>query len=208
MGFFKSVFGPSREEIWTELCRQIGGEVVAGGLWHGDKLKAQVQDWTVTLDEYTVMVMASKVPVVIQNTRMRAPFPNPSGFRFSIYRASVFSALGSLLGMQDIQVGHREFDEKFVIKGNNESEVKTLCNSERLRALVTAQPAFRLTIHDDDGWFGEKYPPEVDVLTFDVAEQIRDVGRLRGLYDVFAETLNLLSEMGISGKETRSAAGD
>jgi hypothetical protein len=208
VGFFKSAFRPSRDEVWTLLRKQFGGEVVPGGFWHGDKLQVQVGDWTVSLDEYTTMVMAGRVPIMIHHTRMRAPFPNPSGFRFSIYRASVFSGLGALLGMQDIQVGHPEFDEDFVIKGNNESAVKTLCNSERLRALVTAQPKFGLTIHDDDGWFGAKYPPGVDVLSFDVAEQIRDVDRLKGLYDVFAETLNLLSEMGRAGSGTRGAAGD
>ena len=65
------------------------------------------------------MIMAGKVPIPIHHTRMRAPFPNPSGFRFSIHRASIFSTVGALLGMQDIQVGHAEFDEDFVIKGYN-----------------------------------------------------------------------------------------
>ena len=36
---------------------------------------------------------------------------------------------------------------------------------------------------------------------FDVAEQIRDVERLKGLYDVFAETLHQLSKLGIAGQE-------
>lgn len=202
MGIFKSVFGPSREEIWKSLSERIGGEALPGGIWGGDKLQVQAGDWTVTLDDYTAMVMVGKVFVPIHHTRLRAPFPNPSGFRFSIHRASIFSYLGTLLGMQDIQVGHPEFDEAFVIQGNNEPAVQSLCNSDRLRALVTAQPKFQLSIHDDEGWFGTTYPPEVDVLVFNVAERIRDVDRLKGLYDVFAETLNLLSEMGIAGKGT------
>jgi hypothetical protein len=133
---------------------------------------------------------------------MRAPFPNPSGFRFSIHRASIFSDLGKFLGMQDIQVGHPEFDEDFVIKGNNEPAVRSLYSNARLRDLVTAQPKIRLVIEDDDGWFGTKYPPGVDVLVFDIADKIREVERLKGLYDVFAETLDQLSEMGIAGRGT------
>jgi hypothetical protein len=104
--------------------------------------------------------------------------------------------------MQDIQVGHAEFDAEFVIKGNNEKLVQSLCSSDRLRALVTVQPKFQLSIHDDEGWFGKKYPPEVDVLVFDVAGHIRDVERLKGLYDVFAETLQQLSKLGIASQET------
>jgi hypothetical protein len=202
MGYFKSFFGPSRDEVWSALRAQIGGEVIPGTFWRGERLQARVGDWTVTLDEYTVMVMIGRVPTQIPHTRMRAPFPNPSGFRFSIHRASLFSYLGTLLGMQDIQVGYPEFDEAFVIKSNNEAAVKTLCGSERLRALVTAQPKFQLSVHDDEGWFGTKYPPMVDVLVFNVADRIREVERLKGLYDVFAETLDQLSEMGLAGSGT------
>jgi hypothetical protein len=74
--------------------------------------------------------------------------------------------------------------------------VKKLFANDRLRALVMAQPKFQLAIHDDEGWFGTKYPPNVDVLVFDIVETIRDVQRLKGLYDVFAETLEEISEKG------------
>lgn len=203
MGFFKSLFSSKREEIWASLSARIGGELVPGKSWFGgERLQAQAGEWTVTLDEYTTMVMAGKVPIHIPHTRMRAPFPNPSGFRFSIYRASAFSSLASLLGMQDIQVGFPEFDDDFVVKGNNEPLVIELCGSERLRALMAGQPKFQLSIRDDEGWFGTRYPPSVDVLVFDVAETIRDVDRLKGLYDVFAETLDRLSRMGLAGPGT------
>jgi hypothetical protein len=201
MALFKSFFGPSRDEIWAGLREQIGGKVIPGDFWHGQKLQVQSGEWTFTLDEYTTMMMVGKAMIPINHTRMRAPFPNPSGFRFSIHRASIFSTLGALLGMQDIPVGHAEFDEDFVIKGNDESIVRVLCDSERFRELVTAQPNLQLAIHDDDGWFGKKYPPTVDVLVFDVAAQIREVHRLKGIYDVFAETLGRLSEIGVTGKE-------
>lgn len=204
MGLFRSLFGPSQEEIWTSLRGQIAAEHVDGGLWRGDRLRMQAGDWTVTLDEYTQMVPAGKVHVHVPHTRMRAPFPNPTGFRFSIHRASVFSALGTLLGMQDIDVGYPEFDKEFVIKSNDESTVRSLFDSEQLRALIAAQPKFQLCIQNDEGWFGTKYPPDVDVLIFDVAAKIRDVDRLRGIYDVFAETLGKLSRMGVAGPGTGS----
>jgi hypothetical protein len=46
----------------------------------------------------------------------------------------------------------------------------------------------------------------VDVLAFDTAEGIRDVARLKGLYDVFAEVLGRLSEIGVAGKGTGGVA--
>jgi hypothetical protein len=199
---FRSLFGPSQGEIWASLRAQIDAELVDGGFWRGARLRLQAGDWTVTLDEYTQLVPAGKVHVHVPHTRMRAPFPNPTGFRFSLHRASVFSYLGKLMGMQDIEVGHPEFDEDFVIRSNDESTVRALCDSVRLRELVTAQPKFQLCVQDDEGWFGTTYPPDVDVLVFDVAAKIRDVDRLKGLYGVFAETLNKLSGMGVAGGGT------
>ena len=180
MSYFKSIFGPSRDEIWSALRSQIGAEIVPGGFLRGDRLQAHAGEWTVTLEEYTTMFMSGKVPIIVHHTRMRAPFSNPGGFRFSIHRASMFSYVGTLLGMQDIQVEHPEFDAEFVIKGNNEKLVQSLCSSDRLRALVSAQPKFQLSVHDDEGWFGKKYPPEIDVLVFDVAEQIETLNASRG----------------------------
>jgi hypothetical protein len=202
VGFFKTLFGPSRNEIWTALQAQIGGQLQPATCWHGNTLRVQSGEWKLTLDEYTTLMHVGKTTVPIGHTRMRAPFPNPGGFRFSIHRASIFSTLGSFLGMQDIQVGHPEFDSDFVIKGNNEATVRALCSSVRLRALVSAQPSIRLSIQDDDGWFGTQYPEAIDVLVFDVAEHIRDVERLKGIYNVFAEALSRLSEMGIAGRGT------
>ncbi len=142
MEFFKSLFGPSRDEVWTALCAQIGGEVIPGSLWKGERLQARVREWTVTLDEYQVPVMAGKVHTSVTHTRMRAPFPNPTGFRFSIGRSTVFSYLGTLLGMQDIQVGHPEFDATFVIKETTSSQCSGCAAANGCARLSWPSPGF------------------------------------------------------------------
>src|SRR4051794_24396727 len=106
-------FGPSREDVWRELCREIGADFVEGGFWKGQKVQAHVGPWTITLDTYSVHTQHSHVTY----TRMRAPYVNPDGFRFTVYRTGFFSDLGKLLGMQDIEVGDFEFDEAFILKG-------------------------------------------------------------------------------------------
>ena len=113
-------FGPSKEEVWRQLSQEIGAEFVEGGFWKGSKVQAHVKPWTITLDTYTVSTGKSSVTY----TRMRAPYINPEGFRFTIYRKNLFSDLGKFLGMQDIEVGYPEFDEAFIIKGNDESKVR------------------------------------------------------------------------------------
>ena len=93
--------GPNKKEIWRKLAGELEGRYVDGGFWKGDKVEVEHQDWTLTLDTYTVST--GKVTVVF--TRMRAPFVNPGGFRFVVYRKSVFSGIGKFFGMQDIEIG-------------------------------------------------------------------------------------------------------
>jgi hypothetical protein len=133
--------------------------VVQGGFWKGgSKVRAHVDPWTVTLDTYTVSTGHSHVAF----NRMRAPYVNPEGFRFAIYRKGFFSDLGKLLGMQDIEVGEPDFDEAFIIKGNDEDRVRVLFSEPKIRQMIEDQPQIRLEVRDSEGWFGPNFPEDVD----------------------------------------------
>jgi hypothetical protein len=53
-----------------------------------------------------------------------------------------------------------------------------------------------LEVCDDEGWFGAKFPEGVDELRFLAGGIIKDVARLKQLYDLFAEVLNHLCRIG------------
>jgi hypothetical protein len=122
MSVLRQIFGPSRKEIWEKLSQEIKAQYVDGGLWKGDKVITKVGEWAVTLDTYTVSTGKSSTTF----TRMRAPYINKDGFRFTIYRKNIFSTVGKLFGMQDIEIGIPTFDEKFIIKGNNKLKIMEL----------------------------------------------------------------------------------
>jgi hypothetical protein len=190
-------FGPSKDEVWRQLCREIGAEFVAGGFWKVSKVQAQVGPWTITLDTYKV----SSGKHSETYTRIRAPFVNPDGFRFTIYRKGFFSDLGKILGMQDIEVGDPEFDEAFIIKGNDEFKVCDLFADAELRALIQAQPKLHLEVKDDEGWFRVYFPDGVDELYFRTGGILKDVERLAGLYELFARTLDRLCRIGTATRK-------
>ena len=190
-------FGPSKDEVWRQLSQEIGAEFVEGGFWNGSKVQAHVGPWTVTLDTYTESSGESHVTY----TRMRAPYINPEGFRFTIYRKNLFSDLGKFLGMQDIEVGDPEFDEAFIIKGNDESKVRDLFANPKIRQMIQAQPKIRLRVKDSEGWFGPKFPENVDELHFQVVGVIKDVERLKALFDLFAAVLDQMCRIGSAYKQ-------
>ena len=129
-------FGPSKDEVWRQLSEEIGAEFVEGGFCKGNKVQACVGPWTITLDIYN--------DGESQATRIRAPYVNPDAFRFKIFRRSVLSDLGKLLGTQDIEVGDPDFDEAFIIKGNEEDGVRGLFFDPKIRQMIQDQPKIRL----------------------------------------------------------------
>jgi hypothetical protein len=191
---FRALFGPSRRDIWQQLSTEIGGTYLDG--WRGAKVQGTHGEWTVTLDTFVVPAGKAYIPF----TRLRAPYVNPDGFRFSVSRKNIFSGIATFLGMQDIAVGDPAFDDDFVVKGTDEGRVRTLFSNPRLRQLIDAQRDIHLSVKDDEGWFGAKFPEGVDELYFAVPGVIRDVERLKLLYELFAETLDQLCAIGSAYK--------
>ena len=192
MGILRSLFGPSKAEIWEHLAHEQGGVYEKGGFLGTTKVHVDHGEWTITLDTYTV----SSGNTSSTYTRLRAPFVNADGFRFTIYREGVFSGIGKAFGMQDIEVGHPTFDDAFVIKGNSTEHLCRLFASSKVRALISTQPDIHLEVKDDEGWFGASFPEGVDELYFSAHGVIKDLDRLKSLYELFAEVLDQLCQMG------------
>jgi hypothetical protein len=192
MNTLRKLFGPSKEEIWRQLCAETGADYVEGGFWKRAKVQATHKEWIVTLDTYAVST--GKTTMVF--TRLRAPYVNPDQFRFTIYRHGLFSEIASWLGMQDVKVGFEDFDRDFVIKGTDEGKLRALFGNPKLRELVVAQPEIHLTVKDNDGGWGADFPPDTDELCFHVQGVIKDVERLKLLFALFAETLDQLCRIG------------
>ena len=192
MSPLRKLFGPSREEIWRQLSADLGATYVDGGAWKGDKVQARHGEWVVTLDTYTVSTGKSHVTY----TRMRAPYVNPDGFRFTIYRKGLFTGIGKLLGMQDVEMGEEQFDAAFVIKTTDEGRLRSLLSNDRLRSLIAAQKSIYLSVKDNEGHFGPSFPENVDELYFQVTGVIKDSERLKALYDLFGVMLDELCRIG------------
>ena len=185
-------FGPSKKEIWQKLSEEMRGHFVDGGFWKGDKVQVEHGDWTLTLDTYAVST--GKVTIVF--TRMRAPFVNPTAFRFTVYRKSVFSGIAKFFGMQDIEVGDPPFDHDFIVQATDESRIRQLLAVPRIRELIAIHKDINFGVKDDEGWFGTKFPDGVDELHFSVVGIVKDIERLKHLYELFTETLDELCRMG------------
>jgi hypothetical protein len=192
MRALRKLFGSSRNEIWQQLSGELNAQYVPGSFWKGDRVQAEHGEWTIVLDKY--VVSTGKVTVVY--TRFRAPYVNPDGFRFTVYRRNLFADIAKRFGMQDVEIGNRDFDEAFIIKGTNEAKLRRLFQNAKIRDLVNAQRDVHFSVRDDEGWLGTRFPENTDQLYFTVHGVIKDVDRLKQLFDLFAETLDELCRIG------------
>lgn len=62
--------------------------------------------------------------------------------------------------------------------------------------MIQDQPKIRLEVKDSEGWFGPKFPEDVDELHFQGMGVIKDVDRLKSLFDSFAAVLDQLCRIG------------
>jgi hypothetical protein len=77
--------------------------------------------------------------------------------------------------MQGLAVGDPEFDEVFVIKGNDDEKIRDLFANPKIQRMIQDQPKLRLEVRDNEGWFGPKFPQEVDKPHFRVVGVINNV---------------------------------
>jgi len=198
MSILRQMFGPSKSEIWKELSGEIGADYFEGGFLKNGKITLEHGEWVITLDTYAVHTGKS----TIIYTRMRAPYVNKDGFRFTIYRKSIFSWVGKLFKMQDIEIGDPQFDEDFIVQGEPEEKVKRLLSNRKIRELIENQKTIHFMVKDDEGWFKQKFPEGVDELHFQVVGIIKDKERLKELFDLFSEVLDELCRIGSAYKDS------
>jgi hypothetical protein len=127
---------------------------------------------------------------------MRAPFVNPDGFRFAIYRKNIFSGIVKIPGTQDIEIGDSSFDDGFIIRSSSEALVCRLLSTLEIRRLIQQQPSIHFEVKDDEGWLQETFPQGVDELYFRTPGVITDKEQLKSLFNLFAAVLDQLCRLG------------
>ncbi|RPI07114.1 MAG: DUF3137 domain-containing protein [Ignavibacteriae bacterium] len=192
MKSLRELFGPSKEEIWSQLGAEIGARYQEEGFFKSGKVVLTHRQWEILLDTYTVHSGSATITF----TRIRAPYVNSDGFRFRVYRKSIFSPVGKFFGMQDIEIGDPYFDEEFIIQGTPEDMVMRMFANLNIRQLIQKQPNIHFEIKDDEGIFGTKFPDGVDELYFQTTGVIKEKQRLKDLFDLFTAVLEELCRLG------------
>jgi len=118
-----------RAEVLSRIAYKLGGNVVAGSFWKQPELHYEHLGLSARLEYYST---GGKHPTYYTRLYFYLPATPDS---LHIYPERFFSKLGKLLGGQDIQVDDIQFDEKFIIKGNNPTRVRKFLSPQVRQAI-------------------------------------------------------------------------
>ena len=192
MGVPRKIFREQQDDVWQRLSNELGGEFFNKKGRRQDKLTVKADPWTVTVDFHSERGYKSETLY----TRLRAPYVNADGFRFSISHQGVFGFIAKMIGLNDIQIGDEAIDRMFKIKATDKEQVVALLSGSRIRALLAGEPGVHIHVRDADTWFVDEFPEGVDELVIEVEGEVNDLARLESLYVLFATFLHALCHIG------------
>ncbi len=171
-----------------QFSSEIGGKFIKGGFLPGhDKVVARVMQWPVTIDTYDDSLYSNV------RSRIRAAYVSKDDFLFTIYPEHLFAKLGKALGMQDVTLGDRMFDDAFVVKASDKSKVRALLEEQKIRLLIQDHPSIHLESENIVGSPIRVLLAEVDVIVA--------VERMKSLLSLVNEILNHLYRTGSASKD-------
>jgi hypothetical protein len=107
-------------------------------------------------------------------------------FKFSIHKQCFTDGIGKFFGMQDILLGFRDFDERFVIKTNNENRTASIFANQSVRDVLLSLPDLSFEIVEYNMEDADGKAPFLELKT---EKAITDPFKLKEMYNAFFEVL-------------------
>jgi hypothetical protein len=199
---YKSIFGKDYGLVWQQFAMDSRGIYSPAS---NDRVQFPYKDFTVTFDAYTHYTVVGGSSYEHEYTRGLVEFVSPDSFKLIITQQGFIDNVGKIFGTQDIQIGDKQFDKKFMIKSNDESKVLlTLSNNSITKALQDLKTVC-LEITDGEGLWSEKPREGNFMLYYVLDDKITNINQLNKLYRLFTDTLDALTKLN-SAKPTKASS--
>jgi hypothetical protein len=174
------ITGTSEAEIWKTISEQLNTKE--------DKPYYTAQFET---NKHTITIHVDlKHDTELEDgpiTSFTAPLPDKTTFRFRIAKQNLKHSIGKLFGMQDLIVGHDEFDKKFLIQTNDETKLKELLSDAAISDALLKQPIIHFEIKEHKIGANRE-----TVLDLEIEGGIINPAELEDIYQPFKTILNYL----------------
>ena len=190
------LFGPPLKEVWQQLAVEVNAEYVKGGFAKSARVEKSYNNWTILLDTYTVNTGKSSVTY----TRMRVPYIRENDIQFKLSRKNIFSGIGRMFGMPLIETYDYDFDDEFVLKGNDETVIKEIFLNQSIKDMIKFQKRLILKVKP----YKVKKSLTDSELYFQMTGVLKDMDKLKSLFNLFSALMDELVKNGVASAEKPS----
>ncbi len=195
MGIISGIFEKGNENALMQFCNEMNGTYIEGHYGEQDGVAVTYEKWKIVIDTYILRSSTSHSGFSAEYIRVRVSFIQKENFKFSIAPKDLLSSIGKIFGFQDIEIGYPDFDNAFIIKGNDENKIRLLFSNNKIREIISLQKGVRLEITDTEGQWGEVIPEGVSQLYLFEGGVINNIEQLKVFYALFCELLDELSKI-------------
>ncbi len=180
LSFAIAYFSQQRiSRAWGELAERAGLTCEARGFLQSPRVSGVYRGRPLVLDTYTTGSGRNRTTY----TRITLDVRNPANGSFALYNETVFSKIGKVLGMQDIQTGDEELDKHYIIKGQPPSFTLSVLNSIGVRQKLQQIRSINVQLSGDDLRF-----VQIGVLT--------NVEQLQSVIDFLGDVAEIVDRAG------------
>lgn len=184
--------GKSVELVWKEFATKNNGKYIVGKYDNSDSVEIDYLNYKIIFDNYTRYQVVGSGTYVSNFTRVKIELRTPQELRFRLSNEELFDSITKIFGAQDIKIGDRDFDRKFILKGNNESLIQLIFSNENLKSKLIEQDDLIIQLLDKEGIFDEPIQEGNAMLYYISENLIHEKEQLNSLLDLFQSLMDQL----------------
>jgi hypothetical protein len=188
---YNSIFGKNYEAVWRQFSTENNGIYSDTH----NSVEITYENHKILFDTYIHYSVVGGKSYETEFTRVRLEFISPDNLRLRLTKQAFVDNIGKLFGAQDIQIGDKTFDKRFMIKGNDEFKIQTLFSNEIIKGLILAQSDIHLQIMDKEGIFDEPIK-DGNVMLYYISETVvKDIAQLNSLLKLYTALVDHLTKL-------------
>ncbi len=116
-----------RRELFDQFATRSGGLLISGREWYSGlpEIHLEYRGLRMTMKQTST---GGKHPIYYVEAHLDISNFNYRNLRIEVYPERFLGSLGKFLGMQDLLVGDRAFDKKFILKSNEHPSLISFCD--------------------------------------------------------------------------------
>jgi len=174
----KILRGDSEEEIWSQLQEDVKDDIP-----FVDNYEVVVKQQDTTVQISIEIDFGGGFESGFESTTFVSQLYLAKPFHFLLQREGFLVEVGKLLGMEDVEIGDLEFDERVRIKTNDVDRIKQVLHGQENKTFIQSWESYELSLSSDTD------DPHILVFKLQLEEAIVNPTELRTYYHVFRSLL-------------------